>query len=170
MFSYKFNNDFGSFKVEFPEQWERFHYCNAAIWYGGPKFFDKFNCRGEKITQDTWILVSYSTPIAIATQYLDFHKHAPSQWFLRINEDAWNCSPSTIRQLARFLAEIKFPHYSGSSPYQLVKRIMRRMEHDEVTTWHTNSGNLNIYAETSHAMGLIIHSDLNIPTYYVRSI
>jgi hypothetical protein len=71
--------------------------------------------------------VSYGTPIANITYMLDSTDKRIITPTISVNENDWNCSRSTIQQLARWLRKLSYSH-GISIPYCELKEAMEMIK------------------------------------------
>ena len=94
MASYKYVNGCYVVTTEIRDGWHRLNHCNAQYQHLRRKGFEY------------WNLISYATPICRVT-HITLDKH--DTWNMDVT-GYYDCSPSTIRQLQRFLRMFDLPY------------------------------------------------------------
>lgn len=124
MFNIKWQGDYSSYSVHFDDGWKRLNSCNAATHEKHNYSYD--NALGIGILTDTYYLVSYATPIMIIKRVSTVQGTLirTSIW---INAYSWNISPTTKRQIKRFIDNINFFHQNIGCEYDDI--VSRMNEH-----------------------------------------
>lgn len=125
MFSYEYRNNDAKYHASFYDEWQRLDSCMAATF---DKYkYTRFNSLGHEIKVHDFYFVSYGTPIAIVHYVYDMcDAHIIAQ-IIKVNINSWNCSRSTIQQLARWLRKLSYSR-GISIPYSELKEIIGMIE------------------------------------------
>ena len=124
MFSFKYRpNDMTSeYRVTYGKEFERLDSCNAYTQFRLTTSND--NALHHTVINETFVLWSYAACILIVTILTD-QTDRTIRVNVSVNEDAWNCSRSTIRHVSRFLDRITYSHRFGCGlSYHYLKKVM----------------------------------------------
>ena len=131
MFTLKYKPDqYGPMAVlQFANGWKRVRKSAASYYHTLSVDHGSMNAKHHEIKCDKYYLNSYAAPLAyisIITDCTDEHKNM----VVFLNEDVWQYSQTTRRNLSDFLHYIAFMHGTREVNYHLLKRIMndKRMQ------------------------------------------
>ena len=126
MFRYEYMTENAKYRATFYDEWQRLDSCMAATFEEHHLDATK-NALRHKINEYNLYFVSYGTPIATIKYKYDLtDKHVITQT-ITINENSWDCSRSTIKQLSRWLKKLSYSH-DISIPYYELKEMMLLIE------------------------------------------
>lgn len=125
MFSFKFDNGICSYKVQVPNGFTRIGSTKGYYLHNWTIDNVDENALEHEMRYDTYAMYSYLTPICMV-KVVTNETTKRLTVLVYLNEDSYNCSQSTRRQLGRFLQDVTTAHNLGYGlTYYNLKNIMK---------------------------------------------